>query len=194
MRITDVKTVLLTGPISNDPWMRAVRTCRSASFVEIHTDDGLVGVGETYLGYFFPEAVPVIVDFFKPILVGVDALDVPLLWERMYRCGNFWCRNGMGAIALAGIEGALWDLKGKANKSRCGSYSEESATSVCSATLPVVEAIIRLKPSFGASIFSEKQGFGPPSSPVGGMSRARDALLLAAVRRPGSTLKTKSWK
>ena len=54
-----------------------------------------------------------IVDAFKPILVGVDTLDVPLLWERMYRCENFWCRTGMGAIALAGIEGALWDLKGK---------------------------------------------------------------------------------
>ena len=116
MKITDVKTVLLTGPISNDPWVRSMRTCRSASFIEVHTDGGLVGVGETYLGYFFPEVVPVIVDFFKPILLGVDAFDVPLLWERMYRCGNFWCRNGMGAMVLAGIEGALWDLKGKAEQ------------------------------------------------------------------------------
>jgi len=56
MRITDVKTVLLTGPISNDPCMRTVRTWRPAAFVEIHSDDGLVGIGETYRGYFFPEA------------------------------------------------------------------------------------------------------------------------------------------
>lgn len=149
MRITNVKTVLLTGPISNDPGMRGMRACRSASFVEIHTDDGLVGVGEAYLGYFFPEVVPVIVDFFKPILVGVDALDVALLWKRMYRCGNFWCRNGMGAMALAGIEGALWDLKGKAEQKPVWELLGESATSVCSATLRVVEAITHLKPSFG---------------------------------------------
>ena len=31
----------------------------------------------------------------------------------MYHCGNFWCRVGLGAIVLAGIEAAMWDLKGK---------------------------------------------------------------------------------
>jgi len=36
--------------------MRTVRTWRPAAFVEIHSDDGLVGIGETYRGYFFPEA------------------------------------------------------------------------------------------------------------------------------------------
>jgi L-alanine-DL-glutamate epimerase-like enolase superfamily enzyme len=56
------------------------------------------------------------VDFFKPILIGAEALDMPLLWERLYRCGKFWCRNGMGAMALTGIEGAVWDLKGKAEQ------------------------------------------------------------------------------
>ena len=108
-----MKTVLLTAPPGQDPWMRAVRTCRSASFIEVYTDVGLVGLGETHLGYCFPEVVPVIVDFFKPILVGVEEIDVRALWKRMYRCGNFWCRNGMGAAVLAGVESALWDLKGK---------------------------------------------------------------------------------
>ena len=73
-------------------------------FVEIHTDDGLVGVGEAYLGYFFPEVVPVIVDFFKPILVGVDALDVALLWKRMYRWGTSGV-NGMGPWRLLESKG-----------------------------------------------------------------------------------------
>ncbi len=31
----------------------------------------------------------------------------------MYHCGNFWCRVGLGAIVLSGIEAALWDAKGK---------------------------------------------------------------------------------
>jgi L-alanine-DL-glutamate epimerase-like enolase superfamily enzyme len=31
----------------------------------------------------------------------------------MYRCGNFWCRVGLGAAVINGIEAALWDLKGK---------------------------------------------------------------------------------
>ena len=115
MQITAVKTVLLTGPSGNDPFLQAVRKRRSAAFIEIHTDSDLVGVGETYIGYHCPELVPEIVAFFEPILVGLDEkqIDPRRLWERMYHCANFWARTGLGAIVLAGIEGALWDLKGK---------------------------------------------------------------------------------
>ena len=70
MKITDVKTVLLTGPSTLDPFLREARKLRSAAFVEIQTDAGLIGLGETYAGYFCPEMVPPIVDFFKPILLG----------------------------------------------------------------------------------------------------------------------------
>jgi L-alanine-DL-glutamate epimerase-like enolase superfamily enzyme len=55
MKITDVKTVLLTRPIGSDPWIGGVRPCRSNSFIEIYTDQGLVGIQETSLGYF-PDA------------------------------------------------------------------------------------------------------------------------------------------
>ncbi len=113
MRITDVKTILLTGPCTKDPYLSEARKLRSAAFISIETDSGLTGLGETYAGYFFPESVPSIVDFFKPVLVGNDVENIPELWERMYQCGNFWCRVGLGAIVLAGIEAALWDLKGK---------------------------------------------------------------------------------
>ena len=115
MKITDVRTILLTGPCTHDPWVTAIRKLRSAAFIEVHTDAGLIGIGETYTGYHAPEIVPAIVDFFKPILVGLgdDELDPRELWKRMYHCGNFWARNGVGVNVLAGIEGALWDLKGK---------------------------------------------------------------------------------
>jgi L-alanine-DL-glutamate epimerase-like enolase superfamily enzyme len=113
MRITDVRTVLLTGPCTNDPFLREARKLRSAAFIEVCADNKLIGVGETYAGYFCPEAVPAIVDFFKPILIGQTVDDIPELWRRMYQCGNFWCRVGLGAIVLNGIEAALWDLKGK---------------------------------------------------------------------------------
>jgi galactonate dehydratase len=115
MKITDLRTVLLTGPCTNDPFLSEARKRRSAAFIEIHTDGGLTGLGETYAGYFCPETVPAIVDFFKPILAGqtVEEMDIAELWRRMYHCGNFWCRVGLGAIVLNGVEAALWDLKGK---------------------------------------------------------------------------------
>lgn len=114
MKITDVKTILLTGPCTGDPYLSEARTLRSAAFIQIETDSGLTGLGETYAGYFFPEGVPPIVDFFRPILLGNTVDDIPELWSRMYQCGNFWCRVGLGTSVLAGIEAALWDLKGKA--------------------------------------------------------------------------------
>lgn len=116
MKITDIKTVLLTGPCTNDPFLSETRKLRSAAFIEIHTDTEHMGLGETYGGYFAPESVPSIVEFFKPILVGQDVDDIPELWQRMYQCGNFWCRVGLGLIVLNGVEAALWDLKGKLEK------------------------------------------------------------------------------
>ena len=113
MKITDVRTVLLTGPYSGDPYILACRPRRSAAFIEIHTDSGLVGWGETYAGYFFPEVVPEVVEFFKPILLGQSPDDVETLWERMYRSGNYWCRVGLGVAIINGLEAALWDLRGK---------------------------------------------------------------------------------
>jgi galactonate dehydratase len=113
MQITDVRTVLLTGPYSDDPYICALRPRRSAAFVEIHTDTELIGLGETYAGYFFPEVVPTIVEFFREVLVGQSPDDVDTLWQRMYRSGNYWCRVGLGVAVINAIEAALWDLKGK---------------------------------------------------------------------------------
>jgi len=116
MKITDVKTVLLTGPCTNDPFLSESRKRRSAAFIEIYTDSEIIGIGETYAGYFFPEVVPEIVNFFAPILIGQNPDDINQLWKRMYHCGNFWCRVGLGAAVLSGIEAALWDIKGKKEK------------------------------------------------------------------------------
>ncbi len=60
MKITDVKTVLLTGPPGKD--FERLISHRSAAFVEIHTVAEMVGVGETYSGCHAPEIVPSNVD------------------------------------------------------------------------------------------------------------------------------------
>jgi len=113
MKITEVRTVLLTGPSTEDPFLRESRKRRSAAYIEILTDTELVGLGETYAGYFIPEAVPSIVEFFAPVLVGQGVENVAELWQRMYQTGNYWCRVGLGVAVINGIEAALWDLKGK---------------------------------------------------------------------------------
>lgn len=117
-RITGVRTICLTGPCTNDPWVAHFRPQRSAALVEVSTDVGVTGLGETYAGYFFAEAVAGIVDFHAPILIGSEPItdagwSVESLVGRMRTCSGFWSRVGLGAAVIAGIEGALWDLVGK---------------------------------------------------------------------------------
>ncbi|HEY3717282.1 MAG TPA: mandelate racemase/muconate lactonizing enzyme family protein [Jatrophihabitantaceae bacterium] len=114
MRITSVEPVLLSGPSSNDRWISVAKRLRTAAFVEVRTDNGLVGVGETYVGYFAPELVAPVVDYVRPILLAADEVDVAVLTNRMRRCLGFWARVGVGSAILSGVEAALWDLAGQA--------------------------------------------------------------------------------
>lgn len=116
--ITEVRSVLLTGPCTDDPWLSVFKQSRSVALIEIVTSGGVVGVGETYAGYFFPESVPLIVDYVRPILINAeafdgDSLDVGVLTGRLRTCCQYWGRTGLGAAVLSGIEAALIDLKGK---------------------------------------------------------------------------------
>jgi L-alanine-DL-glutamate epimerase-like enolase superfamily enzyme len=111
MRITDVRTVLLTGPSTGDPYFGRLR--RSAAFVELLTDTELTGLAETYAGYFIPEAVPPIVEFYKPVLVGRDVDDIPTLAADLFHTGRYWARVGLGLAVITALEAALWDLRGK---------------------------------------------------------------------------------
>ncbi len=116
--ITEVRSVLLTGPCTDDPWLSVFKQWRSVALIEIVTDSGVVGVGETYAGYFFPESVPLIVDYVRPILINAgsfegDTLDVERLTNRIRTCCQYWARTGLGAAVISGIEAALLDLKGK---------------------------------------------------------------------------------
>ncbi len=118
LRIADVRTVLLTGPCTDDPWLSVFKQSRSVALVEIETSAGTLGLGETYAGYFFPESVPLVVDYLRPILLALDDVDradfeVREVVARMRTCFQYWGRVGLGAAVLAGIEGALWDLVGK---------------------------------------------------------------------------------
>src|SRR4029450_5559084 len=68
VRITDVRPVLLTHPYGTEPGGR-----RSACFVEVETDAGITGVGETYAGVYVPEVAAAIIELFRPLVVGQDA-------------------------------------------------------------------------------------------------------------------------
>jgi len=81
-------------------------------FLKIHTDEGLVGLGEPILeGRALTCAQAV--DELAPYLVGKDPTRVVHHWQAMYRHA-FYRGGPLLTSALSGVEQALWDLTGKA--------------------------------------------------------------------------------
>jgi galactonate dehydratase len=80
-------------------------------FLKIDTDEGLVGWGEpTVEGRV--ETVAALVAELADYLVGRDASRIEDHWSVLYR-GGFYRGGAIHMSALAGIDQALWDLKGK---------------------------------------------------------------------------------
>jgi L-alanine-DL-glutamate epimerase-like enolase superfamily enzyme len=92
-------------------WPGGTRLSASGLLVEIHTDEGIVGIGEAP-GPTLPTIRTVIEAELTQFLVGQDPLRTEWLVHRMEEFTRNWSR--MGAYAIAGLEIALLDLKGKA--------------------------------------------------------------------------------
>ena len=79
--------------------------------VLVRTDEGLTGIGEASLGGR-GRGVLGILDHFRELLVGQDPARIEHWWSEMVR-GTFWSTGQVVMSAVAGIDIALWDLKGK---------------------------------------------------------------------------------
>jgi len=79
-------------------------------FVEVHTDAGLIGVGESGAWAFLDASREAALSF-RQCLVGQDPLRIEHLWNYMYRAYHFRGAAIMGA--LSAIDIALWDIAGK---------------------------------------------------------------------------------
>ena len=81
-------------------------------FVRVESADGAVGWGEASLeGY--AEAVDGALEALRDRFIGHDPLQIEDIWQVAYR-GGFYRGGPVLMSALAGLEQALWDLKGKA--------------------------------------------------------------------------------
>jgi galactonate dehydratase len=80
-------------------------------FLKIETDDGTVGWGEPVLEGR-AATVATAVDELSDYLVGQDPTQIEDHWNVLYR-GGFYRGGGVHMSALAGIDQALWDIKGK---------------------------------------------------------------------------------
>ncbi|MFE5294588.1 galactonate dehydratase [Isoptericola sp. NPDC056618] len=81
-------------------------------FLKIETDEGIVGWGEPVLEGR-AASVAAAVEELSDYLVGKDPRHIEDHWTVLYRSG-FYRGGGVHMSALAGIDQALWDIKGKA--------------------------------------------------------------------------------
>ena len=107
MKITDVKTIRLraTIPAEGQVFSRSgVRNSRSATLVQIETDQGITGLGSCSGN---GELIEVIVGkVLKPLLVGMDPTQIEEIWDQAYVRGGHkeFGTRGIGVVALSGID------------------------------------------------------------------------------------------
>ena len=85
------------------PWGAAICVAAAA--------DGTFGVG---MASHAGPVVPIVNDYFAPMLKGEPALATERLWNMMTRSANgAFGSSGLAAFAVSAVDLALWDLKGK---------------------------------------------------------------------------------
>ncbi|MCY4579005.1 MAG: mandelate racemase/muconate lactonizing enzyme family protein [Chloroflexi bacterium] len=98
MKITDVECLILD---------------RSFPFVRIYTDEGIVGIGECFRRQ--PSVIKTLIDdLLKPALIGKDPTETAVRFDDMQRAASGYELGGAVWCAIAGLDIALWDIKGKA--------------------------------------------------------------------------------
>ena len=94
---------------------RVIVTCPGRNFVtlKIETDEGLTGVGDATLNGRELAVAAYLRDHVVPLLIGRDAHRIEDTWQYLYQ-GAYWRRGPVTMSAIAAVDTALWDIKGKA--------------------------------------------------------------------------------
>ena len=100
MKITDAK-VMVSSP------------GRNIVTLKVSTDQGIFGLGDATLNGRELAVASYLHDHLIPCLIGRDPFQSEDIWQHFYR-GAYWRRGPVTMTAIAAIDMALWDIKGKA--------------------------------------------------------------------------------
>jgi mannonate dehydratase len=93
---------------------RVIVTCPGRNFVtlQIRTTDGVTGLGDATLNGRELAVASYLNDHVIPCLIGRDAHRIEDIWQFLYK-GAYWRRGPVTMSAIAAVDTALWDIKGK---------------------------------------------------------------------------------
>lgn len=100
MKITDAR-VVVTSP------------GRNYVTLIIETEGGITGIGDATLNGRELAVESYLKDHLCPLLIGRDARKIEDTWQYLYK-GAYWRRGPVTMTAIAAVDVALWDIKGKA--------------------------------------------------------------------------------
>jgi L-alanine-DL-glutamate epimerase-like enolase superfamily enzyme len=117
MKITRIDCHVLLVP---DYDAEACSSAQDNLVVEIHTDEGITGIGETDTNPWVAQSciqargTHVMGLGLEEMLLGADALQPEAIWRKLYSGSKMTGRRGALICAMGAIDMALWDIQGKA--------------------------------------------------------------------------------
>lgn len=118
MKITAVECDVLLVPDCNSD---ACDSAQDTVVVQVHTDEGITGIGETDTNPWVVKALieapgsHIMSVAFSELLAGQDPTQPQALWDRLYTYTAMTGRRGAGICAIGAIDMAVWDIYGKAS-------------------------------------------------------------------------------
>ncbi len=117
MKITQVEAIEVRLPESEIETKASA--AQDALILKIHTDAGIVGIGEVDSSARVAKAVieaPMshsVASGLGRLLIGMNPLDIEVINEKLYQSSFYYGRRAVVAHAIGGIDLALWDIAGK---------------------------------------------------------------------------------
>lgn len=112
MKIARVAAYSVNPRLTLDILPKKLETAQGFTLVEIETDTGIVGTGIT--GITDTSVVQRVVERVGPGLIGMDPMMIEQIWDKLYWQLSPRGQTGIAQHAMAAIDIALWDIKGKA--------------------------------------------------------------------------------
>ena len=181
MKITDVRTIALSGATHDHGWPGGTDPDEQKNtLLQVKTDEGLTGIGSCYTSRALVEAS---LQLLHPMLIGETGLEAERVAEKL-RQMTFWQGRG-GAVehTISGIDIALWDLQGQAlgqpvSRLLGGNYRDriKPYASILFEDPPVLRDKLLVQTARGFRAI--KMGWRP----FGRVSRKLDELLIKTAR------------
>jgi L-alanine-DL-glutamate epimerase-like enolase superfamily enzyme len=91
--------------------------CFGCVLVHVHTDQGIVGENLVFtLNNERTAVLREMIDGLAPLIIGGDPEHTAAFWSKAWTGINFLGHKGVSVVGISAIDGALWDIVGKASK------------------------------------------------------------------------------